>query len=196
MGVSKMAERKCHICCSNQLAYLYRKKGFDIYKCLCCDVQFIDPLPTLEQISDYYSNQYTSFYIRKKRYKMKRAKELVDSFTRVKKPGTLLEIGASAGFVLNEAKKKGWEVYGLDLAEDGIQYAKKEFGIEIMKAHLQDVNFTCGKFDLILMYDVIEHIFYFSKKSIEFLFRQYNFELIYYNRFDIRDILFVRFRKL
>lgn len=72
---------------------------------------------------------------------------------------SILDIGCADGYISSYFVDKGAEVYGLDISAKNIQFAKK-LGI---KARLGDVvnglPFENDKFDIILMGELIEHLF-------------------------------------
>lgn len=67
--------------------------------------------------------------------------------------GKLLDIGAGTGDFLLKAKKKGWEVYGVEPNEIARKKANEK-GLELKK----DVAFENQKFDVISMWHVLEHV--------------------------------------
>ena len=68
------------------------------------------------------------------------------------KPGRVLDIGCGNGFFLDWMKRKGWETHGIDLyVRDGLEH-------EITKGDIRDRKLAGQDFDLITMWDVLEHI--------------------------------------
>ena len=73
-------------------------------------------------------------------------------------PGKLLDVGCAAGFFLDEARKIGWQVQGLDVSSFAVQYAAEHFGVDVQQGSFTDLNFPANSYDLISMWDVIEHV--------------------------------------
>ena len=70
----------------------------------------------------------------------------------------MLDIGCGPGLFLHEAKKRGWDVQGVDLSGWARKYAGQNFGIEVFQGTLQDARFPDRSFDVVVMNDVIEHL--------------------------------------
>ncbi len=50
-----MGKTQCFSCKSNQVNFKYILRGFKIYKCKNCDVEFVNPIPSQEDMEKYYS---------------------------------------------------------------------------------------------------------------------------------------------
>ena len=72
-----------------------------------------------------------------------------------KKQNRMLDIGCAYGFFLDEARKKGVSVHGLDVSEDAIQWMEKNLGIDGTVSLSPDA--LEGSFDIITAFEVIEH---------------------------------------
>lgn len=92
----------------------------------------------------------------------KSAREIMDFAAR--KSGKLLDVGCGVGWVVAEAKKRGFDAVGIDEAAPYVSVGKK-----YLKANLQSIsleNFrTSRKFDIVVLNHVLEHI----EKVEEFL---------------------------
>ena len=72
--------------------------------------------------------------------------------------GKLLEIGCSFGFLLNEFKKDGWEVLGIEPHAFCCKYAREQFGIEALSTILENAGIPEASVDVVLLNHVIEHL--------------------------------------
>ena len=73
--------------------------------------------------------------------------------------GTLLDIGCAAGFLLDEARKDGWDVYGVELSEWAVKHAREKMGLKnVCQGTLTEAQFPANFFDVVVMTDVIEHL--------------------------------------
>jgi 2-polyprenyl-3-methyl-5-hydroxy-6-metoxy-1,4-benzoquinol methylase len=87
-----------------------------------------------------------------------------------------LEIGCAAGFFLEVARKKGWNVTGIELSEYASNYAREKLGLNVFTGKIEDLlkNGTIKKeqFDVVTLWATLEHIAVPSK-----LFESINYVL-------------------
>jgi len=72
----------------------------------------------------------------------------------------LLEVGSAAGFFLDEARKEGFSVQGLELSEREVEYSKLALGLDVEKKSILDlpVDYFKNQLDVIVAFFVLEHI--------------------------------------
>jgi 2-polyprenyl-3-methyl-5-hydroxy-6-metoxy-1,4-benzoquinol methylase len=70
----------------------------------------------------------------------------------------LLDVGSSFGLFLDEARKRGWDVQGVDVSETAAKYAIDALGIPVSATTLRDARLPAASFDAITMIEVIEHM--------------------------------------
>lgn len=72
--------------------------------------------------------------------------------------GKILDIGCSYGFFLETAKKRKWDIYGVEINPTSGSYAKNKFGPDhIFVGKLENSHFKTRSFDVIALWDVVEH---------------------------------------
>lgn len=77
-----------------------------------------------------------------------------------KAKGKLLEIGCSYGYYLKDKENLGWEVYGIELNEKAVQYAKDELNIKNIKCDFfENIEYEDNFFDAVNMNMVLEHVY-------------------------------------
>ncbi len=104
----------------------------------------------LEERIRTYSSRYKHF---KKRYQ----RQLRD-IKIFKYGGRLLDIGCNIGLFLNEARTAGFDTTGVELNADCAEYARTHFKLNVYSDYLHNIAFEAGSFDVVTMYDVLEHI--------------------------------------
>jgi 2-polyprenyl-3-methyl-5-hydroxy-6-metoxy-1,4-benzoquinol methylase len=74
--------------------------------------------------------------------------------------GRLLDMGCGLGFfVRNVASLANWEAYGCEISPAAVRYAREKLGLDnITCSRLEDVGLSSGSFDIITLWDVIDHI--------------------------------------
>jgi SAM-dependent methyltransferase len=76
---------------------------------------------------------------------------------RWKEPGRILDIGTANGSFLKVAKAAGWEVYGCEPNRWMGKWCKTNYQIDIVQGSVFDGRFEDGYFDVITLWDVLEH---------------------------------------
>ncbi|MBI5370005.1 class I SAM-dependent methyltransferase [Candidatus Uhrbacteria bacterium] len=69
-----------------------------------------------------------------------------------------LEIGSSSGIFLNELKKCGWNVFGIEPSVPFSKYSRDYFGLNIQTGFFSERTFHHEKFDLIVALHILEHV--------------------------------------
>jgi 2-polyprenyl-3-methyl-5-hydroxy-6-metoxy-1,4-benzoquinol methylase len=73
--------------------------------------------------------------------------------------GKVLDVGCTTGFFLEAAEQLGYVPYGIELSEYSSLLAKKKFGeSSIFNGRLEEYDFEQSMFDVITMFDLIEHV--------------------------------------
>jgi SAM-dependent methyltransferase len=72
------------------------------------------------------------------------------------KPGSILDVGSAAGFILKGFEQNGWDCYGIEPNKTMVDYGIKELKLNITAGNLETFE-TDRRFDLITMIQVIGH---------------------------------------
>lgn len=120
----------------------------------------INPRPDLDRVNDTYDGDYSAHYIKKADKKLKRCgnwvRRVQDKFVA---NGKWLDVGCSAGFVVAAAKQAGFDAYGVEIERGAVEYAHETLGLDnVVAGVLQEQRYPKSFFDVISMYDVIEHV--------------------------------------
>lgn len=148
----------------------------NIIRCNCCNLAFVYPLPISEEVQRFYSQQYSRKY--KSYHKRNLAISLAGLFSpyflnmRIKerfhylaRKGILfegkniLEIGSANGKFLQELKKRGARVWGVEPSKIESQVCIKKFNITPIAATIEELLPQYkGAYDIIFSYHVLEHL--------------------------------------
>ena len=103
----------CPICGGQEFTHLFHKKKEPFVRCIQCHFTLINPRPSFEKILKTYDSVYSGNYTKKAGKKRKRAlrrvKRLKNSYGLF---GNWLDVGCSAGFVVEAAQSQGFFGYG------------------------------------------------------------------------------------
>lgn len=72
--------------------------------------------------------------------------------------GRLLELGSSLGFLLDEFRKDGWDVLGVDPNAAACRVARERLQLPVIEAILERAGLEDSSFDVVLLNHVIEHL--------------------------------------
>ena len=109
-------------------------------------------------------------------YLLPAIKKLVQSLDRHReKRRTILDLGCGNGSLSHELSKLGFEVYGIDRSESGIQIAREafpevRFSLGDVEDDLASDPFRAERFDVVVSTEVVEHL-YRPRRLIQNAFR-------------------------
>ena len=129
-----------------------------IVKCLGCGLIYVNPRKSSKELISSYIDMVDEGYKEEEKGRLISARIILKRLRRLKRGGRILDIGCATGFLLNGAKKQGWEVYGVELSKWCADYAKTNFGIDIFCGSLRNAGFQRNFFDAVVLKDTIEHL--------------------------------------
>lgn len=158
-----MNEIKCIFCETESDRVVIRENGYEGRQCHQCGLIYVSPRPSLDEIIDLYGHDeahisaqsHISADFAKRLY----AKHNLNIIRSVIKSGSLLEIGAGAGYFLDEARKMGFEPYGLEFNPVQANFMRNQLKIPCEESPISKSIFEEKKFDVIYHCDVISHFF-------------------------------------
>jgi 2-polyprenyl-3-methyl-5-hydroxy-6-metoxy-1,4-benzoquinol methylase len=149
---------------------VWTKDGFDIVRCSGCGLLFRADLPSPEELPGLYDTAYFQAeeqsqggqgyadYVGESelhRLNARRRLALLEAFT---SPGSLLDVGCAAGFFLDEARQRKWQVAGVELSAEMAGWASGTLGLDsVLQGTFTGRPWDEGTFDCVTMWDYIEH---------------------------------------
>jgi 2-polyprenyl-3-methyl-5-hydroxy-6-metoxy-1,4-benzoquinol methylase len=154
-----LVQVNCGLCGSEENQFVRRVRGFRIVQCNHCSCIYTNPRVTWKYFQPNIPlPKKLSIYQRDYWPKRKRS---ADSFwqhaSSYRQTGYFLEIGCGFGFLLNEARTRGWMTVGMEIAQDEAEWGRQHFDLDIVTS-LQHKHLHPGQFDVVVLWDVIEHI--------------------------------------
>ncbi len=162
----------CPLCFAGDAPTLFRrvvgKQSFALVRCPGCGLHFCHPTPSKADISGFYSGDYHS------QLRVPGATEAAfgakfagyrDWILGFMRSGRSLDIGSATGLMPALLKEAGFDAEGIEYNRDSAAWGQKHYGVRIHAGDISDLGPTLGKFDLILMTDVLEH----APHPLEFL---------------------------
>lgn len=149
----------CKICNSNNI-YTYSHGKSELTSCRSCKISYNSIFPTKEELEETYKKNYklsVDDLHNAERRRLFRYPENIslisDLMNYSKPPSSILDIGCDRGFFLDEARRYGYKVYGVELSQEARSYTQK-INIDV-KDDIEDYD---RKFDVITMWHVLEHL--------------------------------------
>jgi SAM-dependent methyltransferase len=132
----------------------------DIVRCPRCGHMQLHPMPSDELLAHGYANAASDEYVEEEAGQRETARRALEKIERhAARNGSLLDLGSWVGFLLAEARDRGWEqTVGVEPSEFASEYARGRLGLEVVTADLFAATLEPGSFDAITMGDVIEHL--------------------------------------
>ncbi|MCX6056675.1 MAG: class I SAM-dependent methyltransferase [Chloroflexi bacterium] len=158
----------CPVCDSPRSSFLFEKDWFRYVQCRNCSMVYMNPRMNLAATHSFYNSNANAIYNEAKFKEVPGEihiddqinhgnMEMLDQYRNHQK-GVFLEIGSAKGALLSKAREMGYEIYGLELNQVNCEYARRKLGDTILNMDLSEARFEAGKFDVVYMRDVIEHI--------------------------------------
>ena len=131
-----------------------------IVQCLDCGLIYANPRPTSEAIEANYEDVEDPVYEEERDARHLTFRSHLKDLERVvgqPEGRKLLDVGAHIGVFVEEATKAGWNARGLEPSRWAVDAAKRR-GISLTQGFLADDPFKNERFDVITLWDVIEHL--------------------------------------
>lgn len=160
----------CELCGATGIHSLFRLEDFSVCKCRQCHLVFLSTALNRHEIEAMYSGEY---YQRRREYyfqnpivnpAVEKAGTNIQNFLyglslieKYARAGRLLDVGCAIGIFLSLARDRGWEVQGVDISEYAVAHCREKLGHHAVAGNLKAARFPDQSFDVVTLWDVIEH---------------------------------------
>ena len=159
----EIEEDHCILCGRSDGIQVIAEGGYTGLKCPACSLIYVSPKPAYSHMLErYVQNQASNpaeAIIGDDISRKLLARHTLSLIQRHKGEGSLLEIGAGAGYFLDEARKKGFDVFGIEINKVGADFIAEGLGIPCERAPLSDSSFGGKQFDIIYHCNVLSHLY-------------------------------------
>jgi 2-polyprenyl-3-methyl-5-hydroxy-6-metoxy-1,4-benzoquinol methylase len=129
----------------------------DLFACReCGSVQQLQ-LPPGERLHDLYRGMSDAAYLEEEAGRRATARRTLDAIGAHVPGGRLLDVGCGHGLLLDEARRRGYDVVGLELSASAVAYARGTLGLDVREEPFERFA-DAGRFDAIVLADVLEHL--------------------------------------
>lgn len=175
-GIYQFESVPCCICKGNDFELLSRKDRYGLYMlvviCKHCGLIQTNPRMNQDSYNQFYRYEYRKLYngveVPTEHFfalEYKRGRAIYnylakkDICAELSAQPFVLEVGCSAGGILQYFKEKGCRVKGVDLDEEYVHYGRKRHNLDLSMGTIHDVSLADTP-DIIIYADVLEHILY------------------------------------
>jgi SAM-dependent methyltransferase len=152
-----------HSTASRDLVRTFRASGDDLLedplvRCRRCGLQYVNPRPVARDIVQAYAAGDDPTYVSQvdaRKRTFDRAVAHIEKLLPGR--GRVLDIGTAAGAFLAAARDRGWEVDGCEPNRWTASWGSNHYGLTIRPGELFDHQFPAESFDVVTLWDVIEH---------------------------------------
>ena len=158
-----MEEIQCVFCSRSSDQIAVEENGYLGRKCPSCGLIYISPRPSPSEIQNLYRQGESNVSAESpmtwgigKRLHARHNLAIIKKFIR---NGSMLEIGPGEGYFLHEARKEGFDAYGIEINNIQADFIRRDLGIPCEESPLDIHSFGGKKFDIIYHCDVISHLY-------------------------------------
>lgn len=151
---------QCLFCKTSETKVVFREFGVDYLRCKSCGHLFssferdanydgyFEKIENESEAIEYWDISHKKMY-----------SAFANKFM-LGKNGKILDVGAGLGFFVKYAGEiEGWDSFGVEISKGGYRYAKEKLHLEnFFCGKLEETGFEKESFDIITMWDVIEHL--------------------------------------
>lgn len=166
---------KCSLCEGENIRELYKVKGYGVVQCKNCGFVFVNEEIQKETLNQLYTetyfhnpawyrldkNNYFGYddYIGDKQNIRDKFEKVIKIIIKYTDNGPLLDIGCGPGLFLELVQERGFTpVQGVDISSFAVEYCTNTLHLNVQKGDLLDFKFKSESFNLITMFDTLEHI--------------------------------------
>jgi SAM-dependent methyltransferase len=129
----------------------------DLLACVECGTVQQPELPAGTELHELYRDMRDDAYLAEETGRRATAAHLLDLVGAHVSSGRLLDVGCGHGLLLDEARRRGFDVVGLELSRSAARHAREVLGLDVREVPLEEFGVWDG-FDVVVLADVPEHL--------------------------------------
>jgi SAM-dependent methyltransferase len=134
-------------------------KAWDLSRCTNCSHIFANPAPSQAFIQSLYSRTEDPLYEEEAEGRGKNFRRILSRLDKIHpEQGTLFDVGAATGILLNLARQRGWQTGGIEPSGWAVGVAKEKYGIDLHKGDFESAMLQENHYEAVTLIDFIEHI--------------------------------------
>ena len=150
----------CQVCDGTEFRKMFTKKTRHFYQCVNCGYQCQHPLPTLEELADYYEQSYQKgmykLFAEEHTMKVLTAQQRFKEIAPYCQKGNWLDVGCANGFFVGKLGEEGMQAEGIDVSANAVERAREQgWDCQVSTVEEFDPNY---RFQNVTGFDIIEHV--------------------------------------
>jgi 2-polyprenyl-3-methyl-5-hydroxy-6-metoxy-1,4-benzoquinol methylase len=129
-------------------------------KCKNCHLIYMNPLEKVSKTNEYYFKAKNTHAPTVRDSCLRTAQSQLRLIQKYASGTDLLDVGCAQGFFLFNASKAGYTTKGVEMSQDAVAYARKEFGLDVEAKPFEELRFAENHFDVVTLWQVLEHVPY------------------------------------
>jgi SAM-dependent methyltransferase len=157
----------CGVCGSANTSLWLKRAEWSYYRCGDCSAVWLYPIPADSQAEAFYDREYFTGggrggyqdYLADEAQHRSNARMRVTLAQRfgATPPASWLDVGCAVGFTLDEARKYGFKVLGVEPSSWARAIAHDRFGLNVFTTISEAHRKQAGVVDVVSMFQVLEH---------------------------------------
>ena len=160
---------ECHLCHTKNLNTFMSSGLISILECQQCKLKFTYPQPNEKQLTEIYSETYfksdearsmaydnyfsdAEDIVRTSKLRLKWIRRILGKST-----GKVLDVGCAIGCFIKAAAENGFSAFGVEFSQYCVDH-KIDANAQIVRGTLEEASYPENTFDLVTLWDVIEHL--------------------------------------
>ncbi len=165
--------KSCPLCAGAESRLLYDFDLIRVHKCTHCALFYLNPCLDAGSMAAVYEDdahllELNNFYKGYHEYgdidgdsqtlrEIRRCLDYMESNLPPDSAKSLLEIGAGNCLFLATARKRGWEIAGIESSSENVALASKKYSISLRHGLFEQSEWKKESFNAVVMMDVLEH---------------------------------------
>jgi SAM-dependent methyltransferase len=130
----------------------------NIVRCLACGHMQLDRFPSDAELGAAYGDAASDDYVEEAAGQRVTARRILERIERHAPRGALLDAGCWVGYLLAEARDRGWQTVGVEPSEFASSFARDQLGLDVRTGELFSVELPKASYQAVVLGDVIEHL--------------------------------------
>ncbi len=156
----------CPVCLGPRFVPLFEALGHRFERCRSCGFQrMADPVPAAT-LDRHYAQDEDHGWEAYREHDKNRAR-FGEMIARIEarlpprssgEPRRFLDVGCSIGTSLVAARERGWEAVGTELCRPAVEWARKEWGLDVRAGLFEELDLPPASFDAVFQNHTLEHL--------------------------------------